>query len=134
MFTLHTDLSKKLYIGELPFCTVLMEDACEFVWLFLVPRKENVKNMLSLTHEERIALMTDIESTETVLNRLFQPDQTNVAMIGNMTPQLHVHVICRNKNDALWPNTVWGHQFTPYDPNKKREIIELLQKELICQK
>ena len=55
-------------------------------------------------------------------------------MIGNITPQLHVHIICRNKNDTFWPNTVWGHQCTPYDPEQKAQIVELLKKELICQK
>jgi len=134
MFSLHPSLATKIYVGELSFCTVLMEDVADFVWLFLVPRKENTRNMLDLTHDERMLLMNEIELTESTLTRLFHPDQTNVAMIGNITPQLHVHVICRYKNDAVWPNTVWGHKLPAYTDDKKKEIVELLKKELICQK
>ena len=90
--------------------------------------------MMDLTHEERMLLMSEIEQTESTLNYLFHPDQTNVALIGNITPQLHVHVICRYKTDPIWPNTVWGHQFTPYTDEKKSEIVTLLRKELKCQK
>lgn len=135
MFTLHPSLQKKIFIGHLNLCSVLMEDCADFVWLFLVPQKENVTNMLGLTHDERLQLMTEIEFVENTLNKLFQPDQTNVAMIGNVTPQLHVHVMCRYKTDKFWPGTVWGQTFAPYsDQNKKQNIIELLQKELKCQK
>ncbi|MBP5343470.1 MAG: HIT domain-containing protein [Alphaproteobacteria bacterium] len=133
MFKLLPALADKIYIGELPFCTVLMENASEFVWLFLVPRKENAFNMTHLTHNERIILMSEIEQAESALIRLFHPDQTNVAMIGNITPQLHVHIICRYKTDPVWPSTVWGHKFTPYSETKKSEIIALLRKELACQ-
>lgn len=133
MFELHPALASKLYVGQLPFCTVLMEDASEFVWLFLVPRKENTLNMTNLSHEERIVLMSEIEKVENTLTRLFKPDQTNVAMIGNITPQLHIHIICRYKTDPAWPNTVWGKKFTPYPETKKTELIDLLRKELQCQ-
>ena len=133
MFELHPSLQKKILIGQMSFCTVLMEDSAEFVWLFLVPRKENVKNMLDLTHSERHQLMDEIEIAEQTLNKLFRPDQTNVAMIGNMTPQLHAHVLCRYKTDPFWPGTVWGHSFTPYDEKQKQHLITLLQKELKCQ-
>lgn len=133
MFCLHPSLQKKIFIGQLKLCTVLMEDAAEFVWLFLVPQKENVKNMLDLTHEERHLLMDEIEQTEQTLSRLFHPDQTNVAMIGNMTPQLHVHVLCRYKTDPFWPGTVWGHAFTPYQQNQKELLVTQLKKELKCQ-
>ena len=134
MFELHPALAGKIYIGELPFCTVLMEDVSEFVWLFLVPRKENTRNMTNLTHAERVELMSEIEQVENKLVHLFHPDQTNVAMIGNMTPQLHVHIICRYKTDSVWPNTVWGHKFSHYSETKKSEIVNLLRKELECQK
>ena len=134
MFELHPSLKQKIYVGELDLCTVLMEDCTDFVWLFLVPKKESVRNMLALTHDERIKLMDEIERAETALNTLFHPDQTNVAMIGNLTPQLHVHVMCRYKTDPFWPNTVWGQKFTPYSNDEKERILSLLKKELICQK
>ena len=131
MFTLHPSLQKKDFICDLPFCRVLLEDNKDYPWIFLVPRKENVRNMLDLTTEERLTLMQEIEHAEQVINTLFTPDQTNVAMIGNMTPQLHVHIIARFKNDNAWPGTVWGLKRTPYTPEGKQIIIQKIKKELL---
>jgi len=131
MFTLHPSLQKKDFICDLPFCRVLMEDNKDYPWIFLVPRKENVRNMLDLTTEERLILMREIEQAERAINTLFTPDQTNVAMIGNMTPQLHVHIIGRFKDDPAWPGTVWGTKGTPYDSEEKRAIIQKIKKELL---
>ena len=54
---------------------------------------------------------------------LFPCDQDNVAMIGNMTPQLHVHVVCRKKGDPDWPGTVWNSATAKYEPEEKEKII-----------
>ncbi len=135
MFQLHPALQKKDYVCDLPFCKVLFEDNANCPWIFLVPKKENVRNMLDLTTEERLVLMKEIEIAEKVMTRLFNPDQTNVAMIGNMTPQLHVHVICRYQTDACWPGTVWGVPGIPYLGDSKKEIIEKIRKEFeLCLK
>lgn len=131
MFTLHSALQKKDFICDLPFCRVLLEDNKDYPWIFLVPRKENVRNMLDLTTEERLTLMREIEQAEQAINTLFTPDQTNVAMIGNMTPQLHVHIIGRFMGDPAWPGTVWGTKGTPYEPKEKQIIIEKIKKELL---
>ena len=131
MFTLHPSLQKKDFICDLPFCRVLFEDNKDYPWIFLVPRKENVRNMLDLTTEERLTLMREIEHAEQVINTLFTPDQTNVAMIGNMTPQLHVHIIGRFKNDSAWPDTVWGLKGIPYAPEEKQVLIQKIKKELL---
>lgn len=134
-FILHENLKQKAFICDLKFCRVLMEESAAFPWVFLVPRKNGVRNMLDLTSEERVLLMREIEICETVLMRLFKPDQTNVAMIGNMTPQLHVHVIARFKTDSAWPGVVWGRSFEPCSLEEKERRITLIRKELeACQK
>ena len=75
--------------------------------------------------------MREIERAETTMARLFKPDQTNVAMIGNMTPQLHVHIICRFQNDPAWPGTVWSEKAQPYEPAEKQKIINQIKQEIL---
>ena len=135
-FQLHPALAAKEFICDLPFCRVLMEDNADYPWLFLVPRKANVKNMLDLTTAERLTLMREIEVCEWALVNLYHPTQTNVAMIGNITPQLHVHVIGRFEGDPAWPNTVWGLPAKLYPAAKKEVVIQTIKKEIEvqCQK
>ncbi len=130
MFELHPNLQKKDYVCDLPFCRVLFEDNANCPWIFLIPRKKGVKSMLDLTTEERLTLMREIEIAERAMARLFKPEQTNVAMIGNVTPQLHVHVICRYESDAYWPGTVWGNPGIKYFGTTKQDIIAKIKKEL----
>ena len=134
-FALVPALLKKEFVCDLPLCRVLMEDNADYPWVFLVPRKENVRNMLDLKTEERLSLMREIEVVERAMDNLFHPTQTNVALIGNKTPQLHVHVICRFEGDPLWPETIWGCAGHPYEPDQKSEMIQKIQKEILkCQK
>jgi len=134
-FELVPALQQKEFVCDLPFCRVLMENNADCPWVFLVPRKEGVKNMLNLTTDERLTLMREIEIVERAMDNLFHPTQTNVAMIGNKTPQLHVHVICRFESDPLWPETVWGQPATPYSADKKQAVIQRIREEILkCQK
>ena len=129
-FRLTMALAKKDLICELPFCYVLLEDNAYYPWVFLVPKKANAKNMLDLTTEERMTLMREIEIVEKAMNVLFKPTQLNVAMIGNKTPQLHVHIICRFLGDIYWPGTVWGGRGRPYLSTMKAQTIERIKKEI----
>ena len=132
---LHPALQKKDYICDLPFCTVLFEDNRNYPWIFLVPKKEGVKSMRDLSHQEHLTLMNEIEQAEQVMADLFHPTQTNVAMIGNMTPQLHVHIICRFEGDPAWPGTVWNRPARTYSSEEKTKTISKIKKEIEqCQK
>lgn len=135
-FTLISALAEKDFICDLPFCRVLLEDDSRYPWILLVPRKPNVRNMCDLTTEERIKLMREIEVCEKAMFELFHPTQTNVAAIGNMTPQLHVHIICRFRGDLYWPGTVWGAPMRPYLATMKAETINKIKQEIQkqCQK
>ena len=129
-FELVPNLAKKSHIVDLELCTILFENNKFYPWIFLVPMKNNVKNMLNLTLEERLKLMKEITCCEKVMANLFEHDQTNVAMIGNKTPQLHVHILCRKEGDPDWPGTVWGNSSEPYSDVEKKEIIEKLKKSI----
>ena len=132
-FELVPGLAAKDYIMDLKLCRVLFEDNKYYPWIFLVPMKENTKNMTNLTMEERFQLMREIALAEKVMLKLFPCDQDNVAMIGNMTPQLHVHVVCRKKGDPDWPGTVWNSASAKYESQKKAEIIEKIKQELTAE-
>ena len=132
-FQLVSSLSQKDAIIKLKLCQVLFEDNKYYPWIFLVPMKDNTKNMINLTMEERFQLMREIALAENVMCKLFPCDQDNVAMIGNMTPQLHVHVICRKIGDPDWPKTVWNATTAPYDPKDKLNMIAKIKQEFLLQ-
>jgi diadenosine tetraphosphate (Ap4A) HIT family hydrolase len=129
-FSLVAGLAAKDYVTDLKLCTVLFEDNAYYPWIFLVPKRENVKNMTNLSLDDRLQLMREIALAENVMLSLFPADQDNVAMIGNMTPQLHVHVICRRKGDPTWPGTVWNTARLPYEPDEKKKIVAKIKNAL----
>jgi histidine triad protein, putative len=114
MFELVPGLAKKIPVTELKLCKVLFENNRFYPWIFLVPKRENAKNMTFLSMEDRLQLMREMALCEKVMTELFPHDQTNVAMIGNKTPQLHVHILCRKEGDPDWPTTVWNNHSEPY--------------------
>jgi len=132
-FQLVAGLAAKDYVTDLKLCRVLFEDNQYYPWIFLVPKKENTKNMTCLTMEERLQLMREIALAENVMFKLFDCDQDNVAMIGNMTPQLHVHVICRKQGDQEWPDTVWNKSSLKYSAREKENIIAKIKAEFSAQ-
>lgn len=128
-FELVPGLAAKDYVTDLNLCRVLFEDNCHYPWIFLVPKRENVKNMTNLSMADRLQLMREIALAEKVMFTLFPCEQDNVAMIGNMTPQLHVHVVCRKAGDPDWPGTVWNATTGTYEPHEKAAIIARIKQE-----
>lgn len=108
-FILHGNLEKKSFVIDLPLCRVLLEDEKSYPWLLLVPRRQGVSRMMDLSISDQWHLLQELDFTQKMMWKEFQPTQLNVAAIGNKTPQLHVHVIARYENDPAWPNTVWDH-------------------------
>lgn len=131
MFELVPGLAKKDHVVDLQLCTVLFENNHFYPWIFLVPRRENVKNMTNLSMDERLQLMREMALCEEVMTELFPCEQTNVAMIGNKTPQLHVHILCRNIGDRDWPTTVWNNHSEPYDDVEKKAIVKMIKESIL---
>lgn len=86
---------------------LLMEDA-RFPWLILVPRRSEIRELIDLNEEDQQQLWVEIAHASRVMRNLFKPDKLNIAALGNLVPQLHVHVIARYTHDAAWPAPVWG--------------------------
>jgi diadenosine tetraphosphate (Ap4A) HIT family hydrolase len=96
-------------VAKLPLCRVLLMRDQRFPWLVLVPERENLKELHDLTHADQRQIMNEVARASRVLERLFRPDKINVGALGNVVPQLHVHVVARKKEDPAWPAPVWGH-------------------------
>jgi len=107
-WTLHPQLEHDAaLLGDLALCRVLAMDDADTPWLILVPRRPGVTELFDLG-DEAGALMGEIAQIARVLKDVTRCDKINVAAIGNVVSQLHVHVVARRKDDALWPKPVWG--------------------------
>lgn len=116
-----------LAVADLPLSTLrLMRDA-NYPWLVLVPRRPGLAEIIDLDPAARLQLMTEIGSVSEALRASVPCDKLNVAALGNMVRQLHVHVIARRQGDAAWPRPVWGVASPkPYPPGAAEALAETL--------
>ena len=95
-------------IGDLPLCRVLVIKDAHYPWLLLVPRREGAVEIIDLDEVAQAQLMTEVSRVARALKEVTKCDKLNIAALGNLVPQLHVHVIARRTSDAAWPRPVWG--------------------------
>lgn len=117
MFELHPQLRHDCrVIGRFPLCQLLLLNDARFPWYVLVPERENVTEIYMLSESERSQLWRESNQLSECIVQLFRPDKLNIAALGNVVPQLHVHHIARYTRDAAWPKPVWGVGIAqPYD-------------------
>jgi diadenosine tetraphosphate (Ap4A) HIT family hydrolase len=105
----------------------LMDDA-NYPWLVLVPRVADARELIDLDAAQRHLLTDEVDRAARALRDGFRPFKLNIAALGNLVPQLHVHVIARREDDPAWPSPVWGRVAArPYSPEMLVERIALLQ-------
>jgi diadenosine tetraphosphate (Ap4A) HIT family hydrolase len=128
-FSLHPQLAAdSVPVVELGLCEVRLMDDANHPWLVLVPRVPGAVELIDLDPAQRAQLTTEIDAASRVLKALFKPHKLNVAALGNLVPQLHVHVIARHTDDIAWPRPVWGAaNARPYAPEELVERVEALQ-------
>lgn len=97
-----------LPVGELPLSRLLLMNDARWPWLVLVPRIAGARDLIDLDGDDRAALMDELTRVGRALESLRRPDKLNVAALGNVVAQLHVHVIARYTTDPAWPQPVWG--------------------------
>lgn len=95
-------------IRNLPLCHVLLMDNRAWPWLILVPARDGIREVHRLNAADRARLMEEIAVVSEVMETMFQPDKLNVAALGNIVNQLHVHIVARKVGDPAWPGPVWG--------------------------
>lgn len=125
-FTLDPRLAADtVHVGDLALCSVLLMDDARFPWLILVPRRAGASEITDLGPDDAHALMDEMRLATGVMLELAKPDKVNVAALGNMVPQLHVHVIGRFRSDPAWPKPIWGvGTATPYPHHARAQMIE----------
>jgi diadenosine tetraphosphate (Ap4A) HIT family hydrolase len=132
-WSLHPQLENDATpVGDLALCRVLAIDDADYPWLVLVPRRAGVTEIADLGGDASL-LMAEISLASRVLKDVTRCDKLNIAAIGNIVPQLHVHVVARRKNDPLWPKPVWGFaQPRPGDAAAFARFIAAIRSGLGC--
>lgn len=113
MFELDKRLDNDTWlIGDLPLSRVLLMNDSQFPWVILVPRRDAIREVVDLEPDDRQALWHESDQVSEALLRVFSAHKLNVAALGNVVSQLHVHHIARFTDDCAWPHPVWGRQPT----------------------
>ena len=108
-WSLHPQLARDTTaLGDLPLSRVLLANDANWPWLILVPRREAIREIIDLDEADQTRLMTEIARVSRALKAITACDKLNIAAIGNVVPQLHVHVVARRAADAGWPKPIWG--------------------------
>ncbi len=131
-FKLHKRLEEdSALITELDLCLVLLINDANYPWTILVPKRANSTDIYKLEQKDQIQLLQESNALSNAMESAFMPDKLNVAAIGNVVPQLHVHHIARYKTDIAWPSPVWGFaKAMPYDSAELERTISLLSNAL----
>ena len=131
-FYLHPQLTADTVpVGDLKLLRVLLAKDANFPWLILVPRRAGITEMIDLAENDRLQLMTETDTAARVLKSITECEKLNVATLGNVVAQLHVHVIGRRHSDKAWPKPVWGAAPpTAYDPAVRDGFISALRRGL----
>ncbi|MCA0423956.1 MAG: HIT domain-containing protein [Proteobacteria bacterium] len=109
-FVLDPAFTRDCYVlGDLPLCRALLMNDARYTWFILIPRRSGIVEIIDLLPEDRRQLLDEVVIASDVLKTVVAPDKINVGALGNMVPQLHVHVIARFRSDPAWPGPVWGH-------------------------
>ena len=126
---LHPQLAQDTHpVAHLGLSELRLMDDANHPWLVLVPRVAGIIEIIDLPAGQRAQLTTEIDAVSRALRLLFAPDKLNVAALGNMVPQLHVHVIARYRTDIAWPRPVWGAAGArPYSPEELVERVGALR-------
>jgi diadenosine tetraphosphate (Ap4A) HIT family hydrolase len=125
-WSLHPQLQRDtVEIGDLPLCRVLASLDANYPWLILVPRLPGLVDVTDLDAAAQMQITTEIDLTARALKAATSCSKLNVAALGNMVPQLHVHIIARTATDAAWPRPVWGAvPAREYAPGKLKSFTD----------
>ena len=132
LWTLHPQLAADtVTVGDLALSRVLLATDANYPWLILVPRRAGASELIDLEENEQVRLTAEIAAAAQALKETVPCDKLNIAALGNVVPQLHVHVIVRTKGDAAWPKPVWGvAPARDYDASALQALVARLRRRL----
>ncbi len=129
---LHTQLAADtLAVGDFPLGRLLLMNDAQYPWCILVPRIVGARELHRLDDADQLQLLRESVALSRAMEAVFAPHKMNLAALGNVVPQLHVHHIARYRGDAAWPAPVWGrHPAQPYDAAQRDERLLKLREAL----
>lgn len=131
MFQLDERLhSSSFILGDWPLSRVLLKNDKHYPWFILVPRKQQLEELYELSSEEQGLLMQEINALSLLIKNYYQLEKINVAALGNIVRQLHVHCVARSEQDPLWPQGIWqaSYQANAYTEDELDVLLPSLKK------
>lgn len=128
MFSLDARLAQDAHvIGDFPLCRLLLSNDANYPWFILVPRRPDITEVFHLNDADRQVLWNETDTLAKLLHRGYGADKINIATLGNVVSQLHMHVIVRYRTDAAWPAPVWGKlPAVPYTEEQLAAVRDML--------
>ena len=123
-------LKTSYHLIDLKLCTIRLNDNSKFPWIILIPKRNKITDISDLNSKDQTLLMKEIVYVSKVMKRLFKTSKLNVEKIGNIVPQLHIHIIARSKKDSSWPLSVWVVKGKNYSKTALKVIVDKLRKAL----
>ena len=120
-----------LAAGDLLLCRLRLMNDSRFPWMILIPRRPGVSELSDLTATERAIAMEEATAVGRALKEMTGALKLNVGALGNIVPQLHIHVVARFAADAAWPGPVWGRgEAVPYEPAAAQTLLAGLRRKM----
>ena len=110
-------------IAELKLCSIRLIDNAKFPWIILIPKRKNITDISELNSKDQMLLMKEIVHCSKLMKKIFKTKKLNVEKIGNIVPQLHIHIIARFNQDSTWPLSVWITKSKPYSKDLLNKMI-----------
>ena len=122
------------FISDLKLCEIRMIDNSKFPWIILIPKRKKITDISELNKKDRSLLMDEIVYCSNLMKKIFKTSKLNVEKIGNIVPQLHIHIIARKKTDITWPLSVWVTKSKPYSEKNLRFVINKISEGFLKKK
>ena len=116
------------FITKLKLCSVRLIDNSKFPWLILIPNRKKITDISELKFIDQVLLMKEIVHCSKLMKKIFKTKKLNVEKIGNIVPQLHIHIIARSTKDSSWPLSVWVVKGKPYSKVLLTKTISKIKK------
>ena len=128
MFRINNKFLKSShYITDLKLCSVRLHDNSKFPWIILIPKRKNINDITDLKSKDQSLLMKEIVFSSKIMKKLFKTSKLNVEKVGNIVPQLHIHIIARYKSDISWPLSVWVVKGKLYSAKALKEVVNKIR-------
>ena len=122
-------LVSSYHIAELKLCSLRLHNNSKFPWVILIPKRKSINDINELKSKDIILLIKEIVSVSKIMKKLFKTSNLNIEKIGNIVPQLHIHIVARSKKDSAWPLSVWVVKGKKYSKQNLMKRLNLISKE-----